>query len=84
MKPLVFVENENGKIELTKEQLEQLIDSCYYEGVKDGSKTTVSYTGTTEPWWLRQNYWDIRITGSDQTDCSTSDLSSPSRSFTIL
>lgn len=84
MKPLVFVENENGKIEFTKEQLQQLLDSCYDEGIKDGSKTIVSYPVSIEPWWLRQNYEDITITWSAQTDCSTNDLSSPSRSFTIL
>lgn len=67
MKPLVFVENENGKIELTKEQLEQLLDSCYYEGVKDGSKTTVSYSESTEPWWMRKGYWDITTTGYDKS-----------------
>ena len=38
----VFTLNKNGKIELTKEQLESLLNQAYYEG--KGYSTTYTYT----------------------------------------
>lgn len=43
----IFYPNQNGKIELTKEELESLLDTirkeAYDEGYADGSKNTIIY-----------------------------------------
>ena len=39
----VFTLNKNGKIELTKDQLQSLLNDAYYEG-KFGTVTTWTYT----------------------------------------
>ena len=36
MKTKVFALNEKGKIELAQEELQQLLDEAYYEGIRDG------------------------------------------------
>ena len=48
MKIKTFVLNKNNKIELTEKQLKDLLDEVYWDGYRDGSKTT--YTYTTPSW----------------------------------
>lgn len=40
----VFTLNKNGKIELTEKELKQLLDDSYWEGYRNGSGTTWTYT----------------------------------------
>lgn len=40
----VFSINEKGKIEFTKEQLEQLLNETYKDGYNDGTTRTYSWT----------------------------------------
>ena len=40
----VFNVNEKGKIEFTKEQLEQLLNETYRDGYNDGTTHTYSWT----------------------------------------
>lgn len=43
----LFTPNENGKIELTKEELENLLNEAYEEGASEANLKTVNYgTGT--------------------------------------
>lgn len=59
MRIKIFIPNNNGKLEFTKEELEKLLEEAYQEGYDDGSKKTViSYpTGI-------QNIPDIIYTNS--------------------
>lgn len=52
MKPIVIYidKEEEGKITLTKEELEKLLDDAYNAGKKDGS-TTINYPYQQQPWW---------------------------------
>ena len=40
----VFTLNKNGKIELTKEELEQLLNESYWEGYRNNSNRYWTYT----------------------------------------
>lgn len=50
----VFTVNKNGKIELTKDELQKLLDDSYWEGYRANSGTYV-YTSPSR-WW---NPWSI-------------------------
>lgn len=44
MKIKVLFPNEKGKIELSKEELETLLEECYRDGLEEGKKlTNISY-----------------------------------------
>jgi len=44
---IVIVEkNEAGKIELTKEELQKMLDDAYNQGYKDGNRSTTITTST--------------------------------------
>jgi len=59
MKPLVIYIKENGKIELSREELDKMLEDAYQGGYLDGSKTSTItypyypyYTEKTVPnWW---------------------------------
>lgn len=62
----VFTTNRNNKIELTKEELKELLDEAYWEGYKANSH---SWTYTTPSWtpyqWTTTNaVSDITISSS--------------------
>lgn len=77
MKPfVVIVKAKEEKITLTKEELEEIIEKAYNQGVSDGN--TVVYpsypypyhpviydTGTGTPWW-RNPYVTITCGGIDE------------------
>ena len=44
----VFTTNKNGKIELTKEELKELLDEAYWDGYKANNQ--LYYTYTTSTW----------------------------------
>ena len=43
----VFTLNKNGKIELTKKELEQLLNESYWEGYKNNNNNYWTYTSPT-------------------------------------
>ena len=43
----VFTLNKNGKIELTKKELEQLLNESYWEGYRNNSNIYWTYTSPT-------------------------------------
>lgn len=45
----VFTTNKNNKIELTKEELKELLDEAYWEGYKANSHSW-TYTTPTPSW----------------------------------
>ena len=64
MKPIIVVTQEDGKILLTKEELEKIINDSYNEGFKDGGRFkpyTIPYrdgtSSSNEDWnkvtWIR-------------------------------
>lgn len=64
----VFTTNKNNKIELTKEELKELLDEAYWEGYKANSHSW-TYTTPTPSWtpyqWTTTNaVSDITISSS--------------------
>ena len=58
----VFSLNANGKIEFTKEQLEELLNNTYREGYEEGNKQTFTWTSP---------YLSDHITCTNSTDKGT-------------
>ena len=46
----VFTVNKDGKIELTKEELQKLLDDSYWEGYRANTGTYVYTSPTWKPW----------------------------------
>lgn len=62
----VFTVNKNGKIELTKEELQKLLDDSYWEGYRANTGTYV-YTSPVH-WW---NPWSVTYCNSSDTVASS-------------
>lgn len=58
----VFSLNANGKIEFTKEQLEELLNNTYREGYEEGNKQTFTWT---------QPYLSDHLTYTTSTNSNT-------------
>lgn len=60
-----FCKNKNNKIELTEQELKELLDEVYKYGYNEGNEKTYWYTSPTgnptKPWWYE-------ITTSTSTD----------------
>lgn len=68
----VFTTNKNGKIELTKDELKQLLDEAYWEGYRDNNH---SWTYTTPSnWWKEPYYYTITTTSSSLDSNTTSTI----------
>ena len=61
----VFVLNENGKIELTKEELQKMLDEAYWDGYSNHS------FGTT---WTYKSPGDYYITTATNVDINNTFL----------
>ena len=59
----VFTLNSNGKIELTKEELQQMLDESYCDGCNSGTITTPSHPYSP----YSPFYCGTTSTGSDST-----------------
>ena len=70
----VFQTNKNGKIEFTKEELEDLLSKVYQDGYNDGCKYYSNWYYTTTPAYVKSpiNYRD-NITCSDNNILLTKD-----------
>ena len=51
--------NENRKVELTKEEIQRMLDDAYCQGYSDGKRSSDAITHPSYPW---------TITYSDQND----------------
>ena len=52
----VFTLNKNNKIELTKQELEKLLNESFWEGYNKRSSLTWTYTSPS-PWWDNNYYY---------------------------
>ena len=67
MKPIIVVTQEDGKILLTKEELEKIINDSYNEGLKDGCKFkpyAIPYRDETD--WSKVTCENIYINDSNK------------------
>ena len=60
----VIEKNENGKIELTKEELQQMLDDAYHQGYSDGKESNATITYPSHPWTV--TYCDQNTTPLDK------------------
>lgn len=52
MSRMVIIEkNKDGKIELTKEELQKMLDDAYNQGYSDGRVRYDTITYPSHPWW---------------------------------
>ena len=68
----IFTTNKNNKIELTKEELKQLLDEAYWDGYKANSH---SWTYTT-PSWTPYTWTTTSTAGSTLTLNTTDSITS--------
>lgn len=68
----IFTLNKAGKIELTKDELQKLLDDSYWEGYRNGNNTIYTYhsPSVTTPWTVTCN------TATNTATVNASDLSS--------
>lgn len=58
---VVIEKNENGKIELTKEEIQQMLDDAYYQGYSDGKRSSDAITHPSYPWPVTCDQSNIHI-----------------------
>ena len=75
----VFKLNENGNIELSKKELDTLLDEVYKEGYKDGKESHHTWTSPYSDWGRYPYYQTISTTTSTNTD----DISITNNPYTI-
>ena len=67
-----FTKNKNNKIELTEQELKELLDEVYKYGYNEGNEKTYWYTSPTgiptKPWW-----YEITTSTSTSTSTDTND-----------
>lgn len=63
----VFTLNEKNKIELTKEELENLLNESYWEGCRSKSwiYNTPSYISTSSPYVITHNGSSMSLTNKE-------------------
>ena len=68
---VVIEKNEAGKVELTKEELQKMLDDAYSQGYSDGNRTTI----VTSPYWpnLPTNAPYTFDTDKSITTCNTNE-----------
>ena len=55
MKPdIIFLNESDGKVTLTKEELKDLIDKAYYAGKAENGTITTPYN-PTQPYWIEKS-----------------------------
>ena len=74
----VFSLNKNGKIEISKEELQKLLDDSYWEGYRANSITYYTYRSpSVSPWSVTCN------TASNTATISASDLNTTATNIKI-
>ena len=67
----VFTVNKNGKIELSKEELQKLLDDSYWEGYRANSGTYVYHSPSWNPWTV--TYCSNSVADSGSITCGKAD-----------
>lgn len=65
MKIKVFTTDKNGKIAISKDELQEIINEAYWEGYTNGTKSGKSWTVTTP--WTTTPYYNWSTTTSDSS-----------------
>ena len=74
MKIKVFTTDKNGKICLSKDELQEIINEAYWEGYYNGAKNGNSWTINTTPWTTTPYYtWSTTTDGSSSITIGTND-----------
>lgn len=70
----VFTTNKNNKIELTKEELQKILDEAYWDGYRAGNGTSWTYTS---PNWVPYRWTTTTSsTGNEYTITASSSSTS--------
>ena len=65
MKIKIFTTDKNGKITLSKDELQDIVNEAYYEGYRNGEQNGKSYIITSPHWWDTPYYsWSVSTDGS--------------------
>lgn len=65
MKIKIYTTDKNGKIALSKDELQDIVNEAYYEGYRNGEQNGKSYTITSPLWWNTPYYsWSVSTDGS--------------------
>ena len=71
MKPIVLKENQDGKIVITADEIERMVNEAYNEGYKDGKANggiTITnpspWTPTPQPWYTTVTCDSLTISDS--------------------
>ena len=65
MKIKIFTTDKSGKITLSKDELQDIVNEAYYEGYRNGEQNGKSYTITSPHWWDTPYYsWSVSTDGS--------------------
>ena len=71
----IFTTNKNGKIELTKEELKEILDEAYWEGYKANTGITWTYKSpsitTTTPYYYTTSASGTTITLNNSAEVNT-------------
>jgi len=59
---VVIEKNKDGKIELTKDELQKMLDDAYSQGYADGNKTYDTITYPSYPNWIYKSASIDKIT----------------------
>lgn len=74
MKIKVFTTDKDGKICLSKNELQEIINEAYWEGYSNGTKSGKTWTVST-PWTTTPYYnWSTAMNGSSSITIGTDDV----------
>lgn len=75
MKIKVFTTDKNGKICLSKDELQEIINEAYWEGYNNGAKNGNTWTISTTPWVTTPYYtWSTTTNGSASITIGTDNM----------
>ena len=85
MKIKVFTTDKNGKIAISKDELQEIINEAYWEGYANGTKSGKTWTVTT-PWTTTTPYynWSTTTNGSSSITIGANEITNDTNSNTVL
>lgn len=81
----IFTTNKNGKIELTKEELKEILDEAYWEGYKANTGITWTYKSPsiTTPYYYTTSASGTTITLNNSAEACTATTSGKCDGITL-
>lgn len=84
MKIKVFTTDKNGKIAISKDELQEIINEAYWEGYANGTKSEKTWTVTT-PWTTTPYYnWSTTTNGSSSITIGANEITNNTNSNAVL